>query len=413
VPSTIDTEIFEQYASEAAFLWSLRDAAVGAARHDLGSLCGLDERIEAHLDGLRLAGEDGWRLCVEVLEDAAPEGVFVAMVLAIERPGWRDVARILDVGGGEPRLARGIVAALGWAPFERVRSVLLGLLFPRCSSALHVLGVAACAAHRQDPGAALADAVLSSDPRLRARALRAAGELGRADLRREVRAELGSEDEGCRFAAAWSAAIFGTEEALPTLQRLAGDGGPYAERAAATAARRMDPSAATGWLRALSGSPGGVRAALAGAAALGDPALVPWLCASMADREIARAAVFAFATITGADLAREKLRAAPPEGFDDGPDGDAEIVRDPDHDLPWPDVEAIERWWTQRRGDLRPGTRYLLGKPITEAWLGKVLVDGRQPARAAAAVELQMRRGRALFEVRAPGERQRRALSSP
>ena len=44
-------------------------------------------------------------------------------------------------------------------------------------------------------------------------------------------------------------------------------------------------------------------------------------------------------------------------------------------------------------------------------WLERVLRDGSQPAREAAAIELCLRERRwPLFEVRAPGRRQRRAL---
>jgi hypothetical protein len=57
--------IVEQHAEEAAFLWLLRDAAVGAPHYDLKDLARLDERVEAHLDGLRIAGVEGWEICRE------------------------------------------------------------------------------------------------------------------------------------------------------------------------------------------------------------------------------------------------------------------------------------------------------------------------------------------------------------
>lgn len=58
-------------------------------------------------------------------------------------------------------------------------------------------------------------------------------------------------------------------------------------------------------------------------------------------------------------------------------------------------------------GELAPGTRHLAGKPIELGWLNEVLRVGRQPARAAAAVErCRMRPRMGLFEVRARGDRQ-------
>jgi hypothetical protein len=53
--------IIEQHAEEAAFLWLLRDAAVRAPHYSLKNLADLDNRVEAHLDGLRIAGLEGWR----------------------------------------------------------------------------------------------------------------------------------------------------------------------------------------------------------------------------------------------------------------------------------------------------------------------------------------------------------------
>ncbi|AUX24157.1 uncharacterized protein SOCEGT47_046940 [Sorangium cellulosum] len=58
--STIEAEIFEQHALEAAFLWSYRDAAVLAPLYDFESLGELDERTEAYVDGLRLVCDAGW-----------------------------------------------------------------------------------------------------------------------------------------------------------------------------------------------------------------------------------------------------------------------------------------------------------------------------------------------------------------
>jgi hypothetical protein len=54
--SMIIAEIVSQHAEEAAFLWLLRSNAVGAPHYSLKDLAKLDGRVEAHLDGLRVAG---------------------------------------------------------------------------------------------------------------------------------------------------------------------------------------------------------------------------------------------------------------------------------------------------------------------------------------------------------------------
>ena len=414
--ATIEEEICEEHAQQAAFLWLLRDNAARDTAYDLAELAELDDRVEAHLDGLRLAGDAGWEACVALLAD--PEGgeVFGAAVIAVDRWDLRGVARVLDTFNDAPDLARGFVAALGWTPFDRVRRLLPGLLAGRSPPSLQWLGISACVAHRQDPGGPLGNALLSSSPRLKARALRAAGELGRADLLADVRAELQSPDEECRFWAAWSAALFGEAAAAQALWRFASGSTPFAERAACMAMCRMDPAMAYTWLYSLVGVAQDARVPLSAAAALGDPTIVPWLLDALKVPETARLAGGALTRITGVDLGADGMRGKAPEGFEAGPSEDPEdesVTMDPDESLPWPDAEAVAAWWQRHRGEYKRGTRYLLGKPMTPQWLEEVMRAASQPARAAAALELSLRQPRRpVFEVRAPGHVQRLALSA-
>jgi len=52
-------DIVSQHAEEAAFLWLLRSYATRAPHYDLADLAALEERVDAHLDGLRIAGDAG------------------------------------------------------------------------------------------------------------------------------------------------------------------------------------------------------------------------------------------------------------------------------------------------------------------------------------------------------------------
>ncbi len=84
---------------------------------------------------------------------------------------------------------------------------------------------------------------------------------------------------------------------------------------------------------------------------------------------------------------------------------------DPDEDLPWPNPELISDWWNKNKGLFKNGTRYLLGKPITFEHLQQVLRIGFQRQRYAASIELAMMKpGQPLFEVCAPGFRQKQML---
>jgi len=50
-------EIIEKHAEDTAYLWLQRDAAVREPHYSLADLARLDNRVEANIDGLRIAGD--------------------------------------------------------------------------------------------------------------------------------------------------------------------------------------------------------------------------------------------------------------------------------------------------------------------------------------------------------------------
>jgi uncharacterized protein (TIGR02270 family) len=405
--------VIEQHAEDAAFYWLLRDAAVCAPHYSLDNLAKLDNRLDAHMDGLRIAGEAGWRICQEQLGWEEPGEVFVAAVLAFESGHEARMQAVLEAGSASRELSRGLVSALGWLPYQQAETYIQQLLTVE-SSDLRRISIAAYAVHRRDPGYPLAAALSDDDLWLRARALRAVGQLGRVDLLPLLQNNLTVDDGPCRFSAAWSGALLGDMGAIPTLQAMASLDRLYREEAVKIAMRRMDLTAAHAWRQALTHIPDTMRLAIIGAGVIGDPALIPWLIEQMTIPELARVAGEAFTMITGVDIAYEDLEGEWPDGFEAGPTEDPEdenVDMDPDEDLPWPKSEAIYTWWKKHQGQFRPGMRYLLGKPTSRGWLQDVLRSGHQRQRAAAALELALQQpGYPLFEVRAPGFRQQQSL---
>ena len=152
--SGVIEKIVSQHAEEAAFLWTMRERAVGAQHYSLRSVAKLDERLEAHLDGLRLAGEPGWEICKEALSLEGPGEVFAAAVLAFESGREEWITAVIEVATKSPELARGLVSALGWIPHAQVKERIQKHLQSE-SSTLKRIGLAASAIHRQDPGSAL------------------------------------------------------------------------------------------------------------------------------------------------------------------------------------------------------------------------------------------------------------------
>lgn len=413
----IVTDIVERHASEAAFSWQRRDVAVRACHHDLDSISDLDDAIEAHIDGLRLAGDAGWGICRDEVKGGDGGALFVATVLAAGRADLEGLAMVLDAGGGSPLLSRGIASGLGWATRQQVEALLPGFLAEGGPEPLQWLGIAACAAHRMDPGPALAWALESSDVRLAARAARAAGELGRADLRIRLRELLSSEQEALRFAAAWALALLGDKHGVPALLIFASAEGPLAEKSALLALRAADARTQREWIEARSSEPRTQRTAVIGAGASGDPSFVPWLLQAMQTPTLARLAGASFSLITGVDLRKERLLGEPPQGLSFGPNDDPDdddVAMDPDEHLPWPAPGKVAERWHRIQRSLAAGQRHLLGQLVKHpGWLHRVLASGTQTERAAAALELALEApGHPLFEVRAPGFQQREALGA-
>jgi len=334
-------------------------------------------------------------------------------VLAFESNNIARIQPLLDMAADAPTLGRALVSALGWLPLDLAIDH-IERLAASSELAFRRFGIAAAALHRHDLGGDLTEAVDDPDPTLRTRAYQAASELGRVDLRSRIRQGFTDVDEACRFAAAKASALLCDPAAVRVLGEFTAGGGPFADEACALGLRLFDEGTALAAHSELTQRPDLRRMAIVAAGAAGYGSLVPWILAQMHRPGLARVAGEAFTSITGVDLAAHKLEAEPPEDFEEGPSedpADENVAMDPDEHLPWPAVAALHDWWHAEGDEFHGDTRYLLGLPISEDSLWQVLKTGRQRYRIAAAIELALTRpGEPLFEVRAPGPRQRDAL---
>ncbi len=407
-------EIVEQHAEDAAFLWLLRDAALRAPNFSLDDLADLDGRVEAHLDGLRVAGDHGWEVSRQALDFKEPGEIFVAAVLACESTEPDRIEAVLECAIEEPALSRAFVSALGWLTPEKT-ILAIEHLTEQTDPGKRRIGVAASAIHRRNPSLPLDGILTDEHGPLRARGLRAAGELARGSLRGSIFRHLDDEDEECRYFAARSAALLGDSQvAVPVLREVTEAQGKRSEEACDLAICSMDETAASVWLRQLSSQPETRRLAVSGSGTAGNSALIPWLLQAMEEPALARLAGDAFTRITGLQLEPEGFDTEPPVDFVAGPSEDPDeenIEMDSDGDLPWPDRDAIAEWWFENQGRFPEGVRHVDGQPATPQILRRVLRDGFQRQRICAAFGLALSEPRELlFEVRAPGFRQRRCL---
>jgi len=409
-------DVIEEHAEEAAFLWQQREAAVAAPDYDIEELAEADDRVEAHLDGLRIGGDKSWDICKE-LGWELPGEYFTAMSIAIRLSRQGYVDEVLGAAEGDQEATCGVVSALGWVEPRQLSGLVKNLLLSG-SPYQRMIGISACAIHRVHPGTHLRDALQSDDTALLARALKAAGELGDIESLPLVKAHLEHGDDSCRFQAARTAVMLGDRSTLNILSLFARTDNPYRRMTLNVVLRVLEPSAAQQFIRQLAADKADLRYALIASGIQGDPVYLPALMRQFENPEVARVAGEAFEMITGLNIFRESLEVIPdipetPANELDDPDDDDEEDLGEDMGLVVPDPGKMAGWFEANKDRYQTGQRYLCGLPVSPENGADILRTGQQRQRQAAAIELVLAQpGRVLFETRAKGERQHELLLS-
>lgn len=405
--------ILDQHAEEAGFLANLRDYAVGAPHYDQEHLNDLDQRIEAHLDGLQIAGLKGLHLLLEQLNSYAQGEVFAATALALRQGNDAALTTLYEHLREAPDGERFFIAALGWLDWQQI-AALVERHLNAADARQRRIALAACGLHRHDPGPALLSALGHADPSVLACAARTAGQLRRRDLLQALRTHRLHGDDSVRFWSNWASAQMGDQEALGTLRLFAEQPGAFRQPALEVLLAWQPRETSIAWLRGLMQSPEHRRMVIQALGLFGDPQTLPWLIRQMHELPFARVAVEAFTLISGADLAELDLELSVYPDYDSGPNDDPDdpnVHMDPDTDLHWPDPHKVEQWWQDRQHSLQTGVGHLLGQPFSEQQCLAVLHSGKQRQRLAAACLLaRYQPTSTLFPTDAPAHRQKQLL---
>ncbi|MGC4061925.1 MAG: TIGR02270 family protein [Aquabacterium sp.] len=438
--------VVQQHAEECVTLRHVRAVLLRAPHVQLHRLRRLDDRIAAHMDGLMGAGEAGLALLTESLDTPSSGNVFALAVCALQSRDAASLTRLVTLAATLPEAERGLLSALGWVSSEDLQGTVRALLGSKVP--IHrAWALAACAMHRVDPGAVLAQAVQDADAGVRARAWRVAGQLGRRDLADAARLAVSqhassahdehatvvlgaggvrADDQADKRAAAWALTLWGMGQNELVRQALiaAPSASPDQAWPEQDAHRLATMAAPMDWgrdqVRALAAkaeaSMPAKRRMMRMAAWVGDVQVVPWLIHHMADDNWARLAGEAFSLITGADLAALSLERKPPEGLAPGPNDDPEdhdVAMDEDDSLPWPDQARVKAWWQAQAARFTVGQRYFAGEPPSAGHAIHVLKTAGQRQRIMAAEYLcLLNPGSMMLPVAAPAWRQSRWLDA-
>jgi uncharacterized protein (TIGR02270 family) len=383
-------DVVEEHFEELDFLWEQREGVVFAPDWTIEDLAELEERAEAHLDGLRLAERHAVDLARPFLAGeetfAATAATFVLMEAA--DPALAD--EVLDAleTGATPEARDGIRIGLRHVGIGAVRERLVRT------------------ASHDDPALAIAAADVltfqraaevevqrltrAADPAVRRLAFEAWGRLGTFDDVRHLRSLLADDEESIAVqgAALAAAALSG----LRGLEPLCRDTALDSERPSVAALRFLGVFGNAVDLPLLEAAAADAEcgaAALAALGTLGRVQAVPGLIDRMAsDEPHVTEAAEAFRRITGLEDVPMRERAA--NRPEEPAARDATGPVDPEDSEPEPDVDALRTWWDAHRDGYDEGVRWKDGVAVSGApdasWVGRLSLASWQELQWAEAV---------------------------
>jgi uncharacterized protein (TIGR02270 family) len=364
-------DLLEEHLEEVEFLWAQREAALTSTRQTQRDLAHLDERIEAHVQGVLAAGEHAIPLLEERLAGDDANVVFAAAFSRLRGPA-APVDRLLDAfstaeGPRLDGLKRALAFGASPAALARLRDLLLSAQPPVAAAAAEIL-----AFHREfgaTPGRLLL--LLREDAAaVRRQAWRVAAYLGTPLEPKLYAAAMRDEDPGVRDAALLAAAWSRVPGVL-TLARQAGEAPTPDNICQLHLLAVLGSAQDLPRLRTIVSMAGLGLARFPVAVAFGHPGLVDLLLAEMAspDPAAAIAAGEAFTRITGQSVDSGERVKLPPENG--GPIDDFESEFQDEAFLP--DPQLARQHWQKVQPRFSGATRLAQGLDLSRGATPQVL----------------------------------------
>lgn len=387
--------LLHRHVEDAAFYWMQLEDAANNPRMSASAQMRFEELLDAHLDGLAIAGAAATPVVVAALDRwRSSSEVFVAAWHALQGGDDALLCRVMELVARQPRdHLRALVSALAMLPAERARHWMGQWPAPDSAAewqvaVLRAIAVTGAPLPPLESGSSLASWLRSPHAGVRAAACRLSGAAELASLNER----LGDADLAVRAEAALAICRLGDHASgLHALWPCVAEQARL--HAQATAERKPQeqrrlhrwlgwmaqwvPTGHAGIAQLLQDMPS--CAGLTFALHHGDPALIPWVTAQLSNAHSARLAGWVWECLTGIDLVAHHLVR---EGGAAG-DEPLEAQRDAERGLLLPDPQAIMNFPVN---GLHFGQRCLLGRPLEPMFALDVLAsDARAPVRRVAA----------------------------
>jgi len=395
------SHILGQHAEEAAFYWLRRQEALWRPSYRCSHQQRLDQLLDAHLEGLRVAAPAALPIVLDNLQRwKTPDEVFASTYTLLHGGAvdWSPLERVLEA---QPSSASGAAAALIWSPGPEAQACM-----QRWSeSAIPALRAAAAAAyavlHANDSpaarGAWLEKTLSDPASQVHARALRCIGEWRLPELAENIYKAWTGKDTLCRFESAYAMAWLGLAQAdaamLETLPHMQGN---RQRRAALLFALTAQPEAFTTWVQQAQADPVQSRLLIWSLAFRGDAFALTKLLEYLYMPHLTQLAAYAICHVTGLDLDKEGLWRPEEQNDPQAPhysEDDGLLVAD---------TAPLVDWVQRYIASMPRGSRRLAGKDMSPENAQPLLLSGWQPQRWQAAFVLDMHDHRHIYLSQVP-----------
>ncbi len=366
--------ILEEHFEELAFLWGQREKAVRSPAYTMRALAMLEERIEAHVQGLLRVGPQVISLAEEDLSSEDALTVFGAAYPLLRLQHDRATSRVLEAfTAAKGRQLDGLRQALSHGSMEPVKTALHALFF---SSDVAIAAAAAdiIAFHSGSPlpGKSIEHLLQDEDSAVRQTAWRVVANSGLSLEAKLYAAAMRDENLGVRRAALLAAAWNAEPGSLLLARQLAEAPRPdnlHGMELLGVLGKVEDMQRII--LVAESKGLGPVRFRVLGC--FGHPALVELLLAELSnpDPATACAAGAAFTKITGENIDSKTRTKLPPEDGHEPDEFEAEFLEE----VRLPDPEIARRHWEKMKPRFARATRICRGFDISQGVTAEALAN--------------------------------------
>lgn len=307
--------VVREHVETAAFQWAQWKTLSEEDPVDQRAAKWVANRLECHLDGIRIAESHAWPFIVDAFETYPERGeLFVTSFLALELQDGKRLQQAVSFAKVAVDGPVGLNGAFEWQPPKLTKNYVREWIAekdPIKSGA----ALSALVAHRYDPGQLLADLLLHPASKTRADACRLAAVCDRQDLADRLTVLLQDDHEEVRLAAAQALCTLGRKEGMDILKASVltmGDQWTKTLRLLVTNADRSDLNS---WLAKLYRSAETQKIPIRAAGMIGDTTYDKWLITLMESPHLANHAGKAFLEIHP-DAWDEDLFSLEPQDFD-------------------------------------------------------------------------------------------------